>query len=492
MRVPSARVALFSLIAAGCAAPALAAAPPNSDRYWPRWRGPHANGVAAPECDPPTEWSETKNIRWKIDLPGRGHATPIVWGDALYIQTAVSTGGEPSTQDDAGGDGEGRPRRGGPQDAEPAREGRRQRDASQEGQERRERQDRGGGERRGRRGREQARPTEIHQFIVMALDRKTGKTLWSRTLREELPHESGHTDSTQASGSPVTDGEHIYAFFGSRGLFCLDMQGNVKWDVDLGDMQTRMGFGEGTSPALHGDTLVVNWDHEGDSFVAALDKQTGKERWRQPRDERTSWATPLIVEDGSRAQVVISATNRVRSYDLKSGELIWECGGMTNNVIPTPVAADGLVYAISGFRGSALLAIRYADAKGNIDDSPAIAWRHEGQTPYVPSPLLFDGRLYFLFNNRAVLTCLDAKTGENIYGPERIEAIQGVYASPVAAKDRIYIAGRDGKSVVLKAGPKFEIIATNVLDDEFDASPVIVDNELYLRGTRRLYCIAAD
>jgi outer membrane protein assembly factor BamB len=270
------------------------------------------------------------------------------------------------------------------------------------------------------------------------------------------------------------------------------MEGNVKWDADFGDMQTRMGFGEGASPALHGDTVVVNWDHEGDSFIVALDKSTGKERWRQPRDEKTSWATPLILEAGGKAQVITCATNRVRSYDLKTGELVWECGGMTNNVIPTPVAEGGLVYAISGFRGSALLAIRYADAKGNLDDSPAIAWRHEGQTPYVPSPLLFDGRLYFLDNNRAIVSCLDARSGEKVYGPERIEAIRGVYASPVAAKDRIYIAGRDGKTVVLRGGPKFEILATNVLDDEFDASPAIVDDELYLRGVKHLYCIASE
>jgi outer membrane protein assembly factor BamB len=417
------------------------------------------------------EWSDTKNVRWKVEIPGRGHATPIIWGDRIYIQTALGARAADAESDN--GDAEpASPGRGGPQER-PARQDRE-------------------GRRGGRPGRGQARPTQIHQFIVMALDRKTGKTLWSRTVREELPHEAGHADATQASNSPVTDGEHIFAFFGSRGLFCLDMEGNVKWDADFGDMQTRMGFGEGASPALHGDTVVVNWDHEGDSFIVALDKSTGKERWRQPRDEKTSWATPLILEAGGKAQVITCATNRVRSYDLKTGELVWECGGMTNNVIPTPVAEGGLVYAISGFRGSALLAIRYADAKGNLDDSPAIAWRHEGQTPYVPSPLLFDGRLYFLDNNRAIVSCLDARSGEKVYGPERIEAIRGVYASPVAAKDRIYIAGRDGKTVVLRGGPKFEILATNVLDDEFDASPAIVDDELYLRGVKHLYCIASE
>ncbi len=435
----------------------------DAERYWPQWRGPTATGVA-PHGDPPVTWSESKNIRWKIEIPGIGHATPIVWGDRVYVQTAVKT------------DTKAKPEELARQPAPSRSSGRRGR--------------------RGRGGRDwmgTKQPTHAHKFVLLAIDRRTGKTVWQRTLCEELPHERLHRDASQASNSPVTDGQRVYAYFGSRGLYCLDMQGKVIWQKRFGKMQTRNAFGEGSSPALHGDTIVVNWDHEGQSFIVALDKETGKQRWKVDRDERTSWATPLVVIVGGTPQVVTSATSRIRSYDLKTGKLVWQCGGMTTNVIPSPVCGNDLVYAMSGYRGSALLAIRYADAKGDITDSDAVAWKYDGPgTPYAPSPLLYGDTLYFLDRNRSLLSCFNAKTFKENYTRQRLEGMVGGYVSPVGASDRVYVLDRSGKMAVIRRGPEFELLATNALDDRFTASPAIVGKEIYLRGGRNLYCIAED
>ena len=254
-------------------------------------------------------------------------------------------------------------------------------------------------------------------------------------------------------------------------------------------MQTRNSFGEGTSPALFGDTIVVNWDHEGEDFIAALDKNTGKELWRNARDEETTWTTPLIVQHNGKAQVVVAATRKTRSYDLATGKQVWECGGMTGNVVPSPVTGFGMVYAISGFRGAALQAIKLS-ATGDITGTDAIAWQHGKSTPYVPSPLLYGERLYFHANNNAILSCFDAKTGKALFDAERLDGPSGIYSSPIGADGRIYVVGRNGVSVVLKDSPKLEVLATNRLVEEIDASPVAVGRELFLRGHESLYCIS--
>jgi len=423
--------------------------PADASRFWPQWRGPLLNGVA-PHARPPVEWSETKNVRWKVAIPGKGSATPVVWGDRLYVLTAVPgekkapAAAPPAAEPPAGG---GRPRLSTPPDA-------------------------------------------VQRFTVMALRRSDGQVLWERVVREEMPHEGTHATGTYASASAVTDGERVFAHFGSRGLYALDAAGKVLWEKDLGDMTVKLSFGEGSSPALAGDRLFVQWDHEGDSFIVALDRKTGRELWRQKRDERTSWATPLVVEHAGRTQVVTSATSRVRSYDAATGELVWETPGMTQNTIPTPVYADGLVILTSGFRGNALLAVKLAEAKGDLAATRAIAWRLDRDTPYVPSPLLYGEELYFLKGNNGLLSAFNARTGERLYGPERLEGVPNVYASPVGAAGRIYVAGREGATAVVERGPVFKVLATNTLDDGFDASPVAVDGELYLRGQRFLYRIS--
>jgi outer membrane protein assembly factor BamB len=453
--------------AATTAEPA-AATTTRAESNWPQWRGPLASG-AAPTADPPITWGEGRNVRWKVKLPGRGTSTPIIWGDSIFIQAAIPTG----KAADGAAAAPAAPRTAGPVPG-----------------------DRPGGRRGGGGGGFGALPppTEPYQFVLLCLDRKTGQPRWQKVAREEVPHEGHHRDHGFSSYSPVTDGAHVYAYFGSRGLHCYDTDGNLKWQKDLGRMQTRNGFGEGSSPALFADTIVVNWDHEGDDFIVALDKSNGEQRWRELRDEDQTWSTPLIVEHDGQAQIITAATNRVRSYDLKTGKQIWEAPGLTTNTIPSPVAGDGMVFATAGFRGSALYAIRLGHS-GDLSGTDAIAWSAKRGTPYVPSPLLYGERLYLYSGNNAMLSCYDAKTGKPVIETERIDDIDGVYASPIGADGRVYLVGRNGATVVIKhldKSDKVEVLATNQLDERFDASPAAAGKELFLRGHEYLYCVAEE
>ena len=419
----------------------LVAQQPAADRFWGQWRGPSMAGVSS-TANPPVEWSETKNIRWKIEIPGRGTASPVVWGDRVYLLTAVPVGVT------------------GAASHEP----------------------RGGVE-----------PRVAHRFVVMAINRRDGKIVWERTAREEVPHSGTRQDNgTWASSSAVTDGQHVIAFFESRGLYAYDMEGKLLWQKDLGDKVIRNEFGEGTTPALHGNTVVVVWDNLQGSFIVAFDKRTGAELWRAGREEVDSWATPIVVEHAGRAQVVTNGMNRLRSYDLETGKIVWESAGTTMNAIPSPVAGDGMVIVTSGFRGNNLKAIRLADARGDITGTNAIAWSLSRDTPYVPSPLRYDGILYLLKGNTGILSTYDAKTGKPHYALQRLEGMSEVFASPVGAGGRVYLTGREGATLVIRHGPTYGVLATNRLDDGFDASPALVDNEMYLRGYRYLYCIAAS
>jgi outer membrane protein assembly factor BamB len=422
---------------------------PDLEKNWHQWRGPHMTGVS-PTADPPLEWSETKNIKWKIAIPGKGHATPIIWGDKIFVLAAVAT--------------------------------------EKEGQAEAETQVQETGSRRGR-GMPTTRTTKVHRFVVLAINRQDGKVVWQTTVTEEVPQEGTHEFGSWASHSPVTDGERIYAYFGSRGLYCLDMDGKIIWERDFGQLEKHMNFGEGSSPTIHEDKIIVTWDHNGPSFLIAMDKKTGKDIWKVDRDEGTSWATPYVAEVEGKYQVIASATKLIRSYDLDTGELIWECGGMTNNCIPTPFAVDGILYVMSGFRGNALLAIRLAGAKGNITDSDAILWKHGKDTPYTPSPVIMENNLYFLRGNNGILSCFDAKTGVPHYTAQRLEGMGNIFASLFGAKDRIYVTGQKGVFYVVKHGQKFSILAKNTLDDNFNASPVGLGKQLFLRGYKYLYCI---
>ena len=331
--------------------------------------------------------------------------------------------------------------------------------------------------------------TQHHEFVVLAVNRRDGTIIWQRSVHRALPHEGGHYTASLASSSPVADGEHLFAFFGSYGLYCLDLDGDVQWKTDLGDMHSKHGHGEGSSPALSGDTLVINWDHEGESFLLALDKTTGKQIWKANRAEVTSWASPIIVEHDGKPQVIVAGTDRVRSYDLMTGAVIWECGGMSANIVATPVAAEGMVYVGSSYEKKALLAIRLEGAKGDITRTDQVVWGRDQRTPYVPSMLLYGDTLYFLTHYQGILSRVTAKTGAEQVGPLRLERFRDIYASPVAAADRVYITDREGKTLVISHDDTPRVLALNQLDDSFSASAVIVDNELFLRGEKYLYCI---
>jgi outer membrane protein assembly factor BamB len=416
----------------------------GADGNWPQWRGPLGTGVS-PDGEPPVEWSEEKNVRWKIELPGRGHGTPIVWGDRIFLTTAVPFG--PKLP----------PRKSGRPGAH-----------------------------------DNLAVSQRHQFVTLAVDRATGKTLWKKKLHEALPEEGAHYTASLASASPVADAEHVFVFFGSHGLFCLDHAGKVVWEKQLGQMKTKHGHGEGASPVLHGKTLVINWDHEDKSFIVALDKSTGKQLWRKDRGEVTSWSTPIVVERNGVAQVIVCGTARVRGYDLSNGNVLWECGGLSANIVASPVYSDGVVIVGSSYEKRAMLAIDLDKAKGDITESPTVLWSRRRGTPYVPSPLLYDNALYFHAHYQSVLTRLDAKTGEEIPGPFRLPGIANVYASAVGAAGRVYVTDLEGSTLVFSNEASPKILARNILDDRFNASAAISGKEIFLRGEKHLYCIATS
>jgi outer membrane protein assembly factor BamB len=441
----------------------VACAVEQAESNWHQWRGPNANGMAS-QGSPPTEWTAEKNIKWKTAIPGRGNASPIVWGDKIFVLTAVDTG-KPD-----------------PNAPAPAAE-----EEEEEDDDNGDRGRRGRG-RRGGRGRDSG-PRNLMQFTVICVDRNSGDIVWQKIAREAAPHEGKHGDNTFASGSPTTDGKQLYATFGSQGIFCYDLDGNLKWERDLGDMKTAAGFGEGASPKIHKDTLLVPWDHESGSKLYALDAATGDTKWEVDRDEPTTWITPVVAEAAGKTQVIINGSNRSRSYDFNTGEVIWECGGQGSNPIPAPVVFEDLVFCMTGHRNPAAVAIPL-DAQGDITDTEKVAWKTKQGTPYVPSPLLIGDQLYFVKGNNAVLSCLNARTGEPVISQDRIPGLENIYASPVAADGRIYITGRDGTTVVLKHGDEIEVLATNTVGEDVDASPAIVGDQMFIRGAEHLFCIS--
>jgi outer membrane protein assembly factor BamB len=410
---------------------------------WPHWRGPLANGTA-PKADPPLRWDATTNIKWKAPLPGRGSATPIVWGQQVFIVTAIPTE-RTATATEL------------PQ-INPQLE------------------------------KKTRAPALYYQFVVLCFDRQTGQLRWRQTATEKVPHEGHHPSHSYAAGSPTTDGQRLYVSFGSFGIYCYDLDGKLLWQRDLGRLSTRLGWGEAVTPVVHGDALLLNWDQEVGSALICLDARTGQTRWRAERDEKTSWNTPLVVEHKGRSQVIVNGTNRARSYDLATGTELWQVGGMTTNAIPSPVAAGGIAYCMSGYQGACAVAVPL-DSSGDLTDSPRLVWRVSKGTPYVPSPLLAGERLYFTLANSALLTVLDIRTGQTLLDRERLKGVSSFYASPVAAAGRIYLVDREGTTLVLRQGDRLEVLATNRLDDPIDASPVAVGKQLLLRGERYLYCL---
>ena len=413
--------------------------------HWHQWRGPAATGVA-PHGDPPVTWSENANIHWKVPIDGRGSSTPIIWENSVFLVTAIDTGQV---------DPEFRP----PSDLPENPFG-------------------------------ITYPNTFHQYVVICLDRHSGQELWRRVAARRVPREGHHGDNSFASASPTTDGQRLYVWFGSAGLYCYDLGGTLLWSRDLGDVRTRLSFGEASSPVIHQGKLIVTRDQEDQSYIVVVDARTGETIWQADRDEPSGWSTPLVVSVDGKYQLVTNGKNRVRSYDLNDGTLLWQCGGQASNVTPSPVATSDTVYCMSGYRGSALYALPL-DASGDITDSKAIKWSKDRATPYVPSPLLCYGLLYYTQSNNAILSCVRAATGDVLIDRQRLPGIRRLYSSPVAAAGRIYIAGRDGTTLVIRQGDEFWVFAENVLDEGTDASPAIVGDQLFIRGRSHLYCIAS-
>ena len=421
--------------------PAFASGPGD----WPQWRGPNWDGIA--RGDAPLHWSDTEHIKWKAEVPGRGHSSPVVWGDRIFLTAAVPT---VSTAPGAAANSNGR------------------------------------GLPFGSRG-----PQPEQKLVVMCFDRKTGKLLWVRAAKVATPHEGYHPQyGSFASNSPVTDGKHVIAFFGSRGVYCYDLDGNKVWEKDFGvPLKMYNTFGEGSWPALEGNTLLLLFDHEGDSFLVALDKSSGKELWRTARtDGNTNWSGPVVISYQGKKQVIVSASKKIHAYDFETGKPIWECAGLGQNTIPAPVADGSMVIVMSGFCNPNLLAIKLG-REGDLTGTDAIVWQNQRGNSYTPSPVLADGKLYMLTDS-GMLSCFDAKTGTPYYQQQRLPKPYNFKSSPVAAGGKLYLASEEGDVIVVKMGEKFEVLATNTLEGQFFvATPAVIDGEIYLRGQNTLFCV---
>ena len=434
---------------------------------WAHWRGDHGNGVAT-NATPPTEWSSTKNVKWKVRIPGQGSGSPVIWEDRVYVVSGVPASPE-------------RPLAARPSTATPVPNQQSERQQSRPG----------GGQSRSRGGRD-ASPLQMLKFTVFCFDRATGEQVWSQVAVEARPHEGTHSTNNFAAASPCTDGQHLYASFGSRGLYCYTMDGKLIWQrEDFGKMETRNSFGEGSSPTLVDDKIIVPWDHEGQSSIFALDKLTGKTIWSTQRDEPTCWATPLVIENDGAKQVIMNGQTNARSYDLQTGRELWRCGGQTERPVASAVADGGLVFVGSGHKGSFLAAFR-PSGRGNLEGTDNVIWTLKRDTPDIPSPLLSSGRLYFHKAKLGVLTCVDAATGTPHFGPERLPGLDTIYASPIAAAGHVYLTGRNGTTVVIKDSDTFEVVATNSVGETVDATPAPVDDELFIRGAQHLFCISGS
>ncbi len=419
------------------------------DANWPQFRGPNAAGVSA-NTNLPDRWSATENVAWKTDLPGRSWSSPIVWGGRVFV-TAVVNLGESE-----------RPKKGlylGGNRPEP--------------------------------------PSSEHQWKVLGLDLATGKVQWEKTVHRGAPQTPVHLKNTYGAETPVTDGERVYALFGSVGVFAFTLAGAEVWSRPLAPRKMRYGWGTAASPVLGNGRLFIVNDNEDRSELLALDARTGRELWRVDRDEKSNWATPFLWANGQRTELITSGTGAVRSYDL-DGKALWSFRGMSGIVIPTPCAGDGLLFVSSGYVGDRLRPL-YAIRPGGSGDltlepgrtnGTFIAWSNPTGGPYNPSPLFYEGRLYVLYD-RGLVSCYEAKTGRPFYDRERLPDGLAFTSSPWAASGRVFCLSEDGVAYVLRAGDRFELLHTNRLadDDMCMATPALASDRLLIRTAARLYCV---
>ena len=424
----------------------------DAQSEWPQFRGPGARGISTRE-GLPVRWSTNENIAWKTALPGLGWSSPIVWGDQIIVTSAVSEG-----------------------DVETPKQGLYF-----------------GGER--------PATEDVHHWRVLSVSPASGEVQWTTTVRSGPPSGPRHVKNSFASETPVTDGQRIFAWFGNEGLHCLNMRGKLLWSKSLGDYETRYGWGTSSSPVLHAGRLYLVRDTHGASFAVALDAETGEEIWRVARDEPSNFTTPYIWENDRRTELITTGVNKTRSYDL-NGKLLWEFGpGMSEIVIPTPFSADGLLYVCAGYVGDKhqILKPVYAIRPGATGDislpdgetsNEFIAWRRENAAPYNPSPVLYQGRFYTLWDF-GFLSCLDAASGEEIYDKQRLNprGRAAFTASPWAYDDRIFCLSEDGDTYVVAAGDEYRLERVNSLGEMCLATPALAGSTLVIRGARHLFGI---
>ena len=421
---------------------------------WPSFRGPQASGVADGQ-KLPDRWNATtaENIRWRTPIPGLAHSSPIVWGDRLFVTTAVSSRPNATFRPGLYGDG----------------------DASDD--------------------------RSRHKWVLLALDARTGKILWERVAHEGEPLEKRHIKSTYASATPATDGRIVVASFGSHGVHAYDVDGKPLWKVDLGRLDVgaydipTFEWGPASSPIVWNGLVLLQCDTQADSFVIALDAATGRTIWKTERDELPSWGSPTVADTPHGPQLVTNGSKFIRGYDPKTGKELWRLGGSSKITAPTPIFADGLAVVASGRAPERPIFAVHPAARGDLTLKPgetatrAVAWSRTGRGPYMPTPLAYRGILYVL-NNNGLFDAYDVKTGNEIYR-QRLPAVgNGFSASPVAADGRIYLSNEDGDMLVIAAGPEFAHIGTNSLGELVMATPALSNGAMYVRTAGSVLAIA--
>lgn len=416
-------------------------------RHWAQWRGPANQGVSN-ETGLPTEWSATKNVKWKTPIDGRGHSSPIVWGDRIFLTTAIE--GDVIAE------------------AKPPKH------------------ILGGGE--------YVHPDSVagnryHTLKIVCVDRRSGKLLWERIAYTGRVYDDRHRMATNADATPATDGRYVYAWFGSEGLYCYDFNGKLIWKKSLGNIP-KQGMGNGTSPVLYENLLILQCDEDNGerSFITALDKRTGKEVWRTPRQVQVSWTTPIIARAPTRMELIASGAEYIAAYDPATGKELWRCKGTESWTVATPIAGHSIVIVSAAHPVKRALAIRLGGS-GDVTDTSQVVWRRDKGTGYTPSSIVY-GDYAYLLTDGGILTCVDVKTGEVKYEGARVPKPARFYASPVAFEDKILLTSEDGDTFVLKAGTKHEVLGTNSLDEPIYASPAIAGGSIFIRTAKHLYRIA--
>jgi outer membrane protein assembly factor BamB len=415
---------------------------PIAAENWPQWRGPGGQGVST-ERNLPSTWEPGKNIAWKVELPGGGHSSPVIWGDRIFLTAVIE--GEPLPGAKAVEHIQG--------------------------------------------GKPWAHPDSTaadlkHTFKVLALDAKTGKTIWEQTAYEGAVYDARHRKSSFAGPTPITDGTMVYAYFGPEGLYAYDLTGKLAWKAV--EKFPTLGLGTGTSPVLFQNLLIVQRDEDnGDkSALVAYDKKTGAEVWRTKRDIDISWGTPVLVTVGGRTELVTNGSDSIIAYDPATGKELWRTRGVQSNAIHTPLVGDGLVIVTAGFPVKRVIAIR----PGAVADDKRVAWEYARGTGYVLSNIIYDGLLY-LFSDNGIVTCLDPATGAVKYEGGRVPVPARFMGSPVAFGGFIAMTSEDGDTFMLKAGPSHEIVGTNSVDEPVFSSLAIANGRIYIRAQKHLYAI---